>query len=620
MKNPTKQQAAVFNWIKNGKGSLKLVARAGCGKTSTLMGSVEEIVNNNLGNIALMAYNKDIASELKARIAGLGIDWKVAQAGTCHSFGFSAWRYVAGDALVIEEKKVANIITARAATYPEGMVNVYAACAEAIEKLVGYAKASAFGILCDIDNMGEWYGLWDHFGVDSEVTEDWKAVDVIAAAIDVYNVSLSQCRQVIDFDDMILAPLYFRAKFWTKDWVMLDESQDVNPARRVLALKMMKPRTGRLILVGDDRQAIYGFTGADANSMDNIAKEVNAEMLGLSQTFRCAKAIIREAQRIVPDIEAHENNPEGVVRHMMSDKLHTQNLGVDDVILCRNTGPLISTAYELLSKGIPCRVEGREIGAGLVKLARRWKITDLSKLLEKLEDHLTKQTAKYKAKGQEEKIQGLEDQVECLKIVITRCQSKGKYTVNELVTEIQGMFGDTPAGEQPKVLTLSTIHKSKGREWVRVFVLGREKFMPSKYARKEWQQVQEANLEYVAITRAKMELVWVEMGSSPEEATADTPVAAPEAPQAVEAAPAVETPAPVAEVPAAPVSGLAKIFILTMEVKGGGTHIEAVSHDRLKLEDMADAYNKRDVQPTRDASGRTQPGKKIWNVEIHDII
>ena len=75
------------------------------------------------------------------------------------------------------------------------------------------------------------------------------------------------------------------------------------------------------------------------------------------------------------------------------------------------------------------------------------------------------------------------------------------------------MFGDTPDGSQSPVLTLSTVHKSKGREWDRVFILGRSKYMPSPYAKQEWQQAQETNLEYVAITRAMRELIDVEMPS-----------------------------------------------------------------------------------------------------------
>ena len=69
------------------------------------------------------------------------------------------------------------------------------------------------------------------------------------------------------------------------------------------------------------------------------------------------------------------------------------------------------------------------------------------------------------------------------------------------------MFGNTKDGEQPPVLTLSTVHKSKGREWQRVYILGRAKYMPSPYAKKAWQIEQESNLEYVAITRAIAELI-----------------------------------------------------------------------------------------------------------------
>jgi DNA helicase-2/ATP-dependent DNA helicase PcrA len=42
-----------------------------------------------------------------------------------------------------------------------------------------------------------------------------------------------------------------------------------------------------------------------------------------------------------------------------------------------------------------------------------------------------------------------------------------------------------------------------------VFLLGREQFMPSKYAKLQWQKDQERNLIYVAVTRAMTELVEV---------------------------------------------------------------------------------------------------------------
>ena len=86
------QQLAVIRWVYEGKGSLELLARAGCGKTFTLMKVVAAIAESKLGDVALMAYNKKIADELKQKLEQAGYDWRVAQAGTVHSFGFAAWR------------------------------------------------------------------------------------------------------------------------------------------------------------------------------------------------------------------------------------------------------------------------------------------------------------------------------------------------------------------------------------------------------------------------------------------------------------------------------------------------------------------------------------------------
>ena len=71
------------------------------------------------------------------------------------------------------------------------------------------------------------------------------------------------------------------------------------------------------------------------------------------------------------------------------------------------------------------------------------------------------------------------------------------------------LFEDTPDGTRPRNLTLSTVHKAKGREWDRVYLLGRNKFMPSKWARQEWQYQQELNLMYVAVTRANRSMTLI---------------------------------------------------------------------------------------------------------------
>jgi DNA helicase-2/ATP-dependent DNA helicase PcrA len=504
----SEQQLEVIKWVYEGKGSLELLARAGCGKTFTLMKVVDAIVSAKLGDVAIMAYNKKIADEIKVKLEGAKYDWRVAQAGTVHSFGFQAWRKVAPH-VQIDDKKVRNIVRDELVRYPDAMILTVAG--DAIAKMVSLAKQRAFGHLVDIGDSSAWMDIYDHFGIENDLTEDVDTTALVSACKSIYRISMNQCREVIDFDDMILAPLVFKARFWPKDWILVDESQDTNPARRALALAMLKPRTGRMIFVGDPAQAIYGFTGADSDSMNQLKSATNAKTLPLNVTRRCPKTVVALAARLVPDFTAHEDAPEGVVRSIEYAALDKEALSKTDAILCRNTAPLVQTAYSLIAKGIACRVEGREIGSGLIKLARRWKLKTLDKLLAKLDDYQARQTAKFMSRDQEDRIQALVDQVDCLRIVISTCQAKNKHTIDDLVADIESMFGNTPDGQQPQVLTLSTVHKSKGREWTRVYLLGRERFMPSPYAKKPWQLEQEKNLEYVAITRAMSELIDVPM-------------------------------------------------------------------------------------------------------------
>jgi superfamily I DNA/RNA helicase len=88
------------------------------------------------------------------------------------------------------------------------------------------------------------------------------------------------------------------------------------------------------------------------------------------------------------------------------------------------------------------------------------------------------------------------DKADSLREVI---KSSTHKTVEALRGEIQTLFADNGQG----VLTLSTIHKSKGLEAERVWVLGATE---SGRATKAWAVQQERNLTYVAVTRAKLNL------------------------------------------------------------------------------------------------------------------
>ena len=89
------------------------------------------------------------------------------------------------------------------------------------------------------------------------------------------------------------------------------------------------------------------------------------------------------------------------------------------------------------------------------------------------------------------------------RIEVIQCLCEEVESVKELRKLIEGIFSDDING-----IILSTIHKAKGLENDRVFFLCPE-LIPSRFATMDWQFEQEQNLKYVAITRAKKELIYV---------------------------------------------------------------------------------------------------------------
>ena len=516
----TPQQQAVLDWSDEAEpGSLlNLEARAGCGKTSTLMSLISHLNDTGRGNIFIGAFNKSIAGEIKAKLNDADIDWKTAIAGTMHSAGLKAWRKVAKNVEINGDKcrDIWRKSIERKDDYDQR--EILASAEGFVLKLVSLAKQRVL----EADDLDAWFATVDHFGLRDELPDSIEINRAVRWSQWLFRNSMQRCREVVDFDDMIFAPLAFDAPCWRHDWVLIDEAQDTNPARRMLALKMLA-RGGRMILVGDPHQAVYGFTGADSDAMDLMADRFDdVTRLPLNFTFRCPQAVVREANHYVTDLEAHPDNPEGEVRFITLaefNKTAWQDLALSDAILCRNTAPIVELAFNLIRNGIGCRVEGRDIGKSLIAMTKRWKTAKtLTKLSDRLHTYRSREVAKALKKGREQAAQQAEDRCDTLLVMIDAVEASPDFrsSIAGLREYIEKLFVTTQPGEVPDVVVLSTIHKSKGREWDRVFILGANRYQPSPFAKQEWMQAQEANLSYVAITRAQNELVYIEVPPSEE--------------------------------------------------------------------------------------------------------
>lgn len=175
-------------------------------------------------------------------------------------------------------------------------------------------------------------------------------------------------------------------------------------------------------------------------------------------------------------------------------------------ILCRNTAPLISFAFSLIRRGVGCRVLGREIGQGLVTLVRKLSALSLDDLDRRLDAFASREREKFLRKGEDQAAQNVEDKCNCLRIFISEQPPAG--TIDSLCLRISSLFDDSVSG----LLTLATVHKAKGLEWPTVFILDKLKLMPSKFAKTAWARRQEQNLIYVALTRAQVDLRYIDSG------------------------------------------------------------------------------------------------------------
>lgn len=486
---PSIQQQNLFTAVQDAnRGSIIVDAKAGSGKTT----SVIEATRYMNGSIFLGAYNAKMAKELKERCAGMGN----VKAATFHSAGYQALRRAFPRVGSPDDKKVPNIIAAY--MNEKGRADL-ADVARPLAEIVSMAKQRGIGALPQFPNEAPiWLDMIDHFALDQNLPDDYDVASLVPLAQEILRRSNDQTF-IIDFDDMVYLPLKLNLRMWANDWVLIDEAQDTNPTRRALARKMLK-RGGRLIAVGDPNQAIYGFSGADNDALDQIRRDFDAETLPLSVTYRCPKTVVDLARQYVAGIEAHEDNADGQVVPLDYKDLVAQ-VRPGDAILCRYNKYLVNLAFKLIRYGIPARIEGRAIGAGLVALASKWKVKDLDSLRGRVEGWMKRECKKAKDKGDDTKAMQIEDRGETLIVLIERAEENGIHNVAGLRKMIEDLFDDRVV-QQKDMVTLCSVHRSKGLEWKRVFLLGREELM-GRECRQYWQTQQEQNLVYVGITRAQ---------------------------------------------------------------------------------------------------------------------
>ncbi|HEX3622647.1 MAG TPA: ATP-dependent DNA helicase UvrD2 [Acidimicrobiales bacterium] len=496
---------------------LCILAGAGSGKTRVLTRRIAWRVAEDqaeAGHVLALTFTRRAADELSSRLGALGVRDHVA-AGTFHALAYGQLRRRWADrgqrppALLDRKLRLLLPLMPRRSTPSEpGPADVASEIEWAQARMVSPA------------------------GYEAAVIAAGRTPPLPAATIaSLYEryQQEKQRRALVDFDDLLLAcaqaletdTSFATTQRWRFRHVFVDEFQDVNP----LQFRLLEAwRGGRddLCVVGDPRQAIYSWNGADPRYLTDFASRFpGATVVHLDENHRSSPQILAVANAVLDGTGARRLRPatadgptptitpyanEGEEARAVVRALRRRGGGgrwSDLAVLARTHAQLVAFEEALQAAAIPYRLRGAAsfldqpgVREAMVDLRRRPAGAPLSAAVPDLD-------AAAAEAGPE---RGAD-------LLVLAAQAR-EFLVLDPTGPVGGFvawLGARLAREEPRTsgqaVELATFHAAKGLEWPIVFVVGLEQgLLPIGHATTPEARAEERRLLYVAVTRAEREL------------------------------------------------------------------------------------------------------------------
>jgi len=475
---------------------LLIEARAGTGKSSTCREGMHRLLEADpslSGKLNYVAFNRAIADEFQAGLP------PGARATTMHSAGFAALRSAFPSLGEPNKQKLRGIADR---LLPRRDKQSRMAKTVAI-RLAERCKSQLIGA----DSRSQRYGIGSGVlrRLVAEMGLDCRGLEATAFGLvdDLIRTSLKETAS-IDFTDMVWMPVMLGLDFPEVEVLFIDEAQDLDPCQHALVTRIAGD--GRLVVVGDPKQAIYAFRGADCRSMGTLGDQLGRSSRGvvrlpLTATRRCPASHVKLARKIVPDFESLPGAKRG---RWEQDVEPAEVIEPGWMVLCRKNAPLLGLAFRSVAKGIPVEIQGNDIGEQLGRFVDELEGNTVAEILLTVERYRASELAKLSEMDDvEEEISLVNDRCDCV-----RAASHGSATPADVSGKIRSLFKDVAKAEQGSYVLFSSVHRAKGREAENVAILEPEG-MPSRFARSPEAIEQEHNIAYVAITRSKHRLTFL---------------------------------------------------------------------------------------------------------------
>lgn len=256
------------------------------------------------------------------------------------------------------------------------------------------------------------------------------------------------------------------------DFVLLDEAQDTNPVLEEIFLAQDAQR----VCVGDPAQQIYEWRHAK-----DIMSAFPGQRLELTQSFRFGPAITQVANWW---LRAADSTMQ-LTGHATGES-RLGRIEVPDAVLCRGNADALAEVLRFLDAGVPVALTGG--GTPLLKIAE----AALDLQAGRRTGH--HELYPFSSRGEVQEYAEQDSAAAELRAIVELVDT---YGPQQIIATVSRMVHE----DQARVV-VSTVHKSKGREWDRVRI--GDGFAPmDEQGAARAMHAAEARLAYVAVTRAR---------------------------------------------------------------------------------------------------------------------
>ncbi|GAA8303144.1 ATP-dependent helicase [Helicobacter pylori] len=268
------------------KGYNLVIASAGTGKTSTIVGRILYLLDNGIKpeEILLLTFTNKASNEMIARVAKYFKSSSKIEAGTFHAVAYRYLKEHYPNLSLKQPKELKKLL--------ESIVDTKNAIDDDKKPYTSqhlYALYSLYTNALKQEDFSAW--------LSHKNPEHTPYAAFYENILDEFE-NTKKKHNYIDYNDLLL--LFKQAMLERPSpykEVLCDEFQDTNPLQESI-LDAINPPS--LFCVGDYDQSIYAFNGADISIISNFTQKYkNAQVFTLTKNYRSSKEILDLANQVI---------------------------------------------------------------------------------------------------------------------------------------------------------------------------------------------------------------------------------------------------------------------------------------------------------------------------------